>query len=110
LRARNGSAAWADGIATWPISSPWAIPRRKQPGSSSPNNPEYRQLFRANRENLAEILVELAEHAAAAEAAGELIQAAMDPEADIYNAACIFARCVPLAERDGQLSESQRRE
>jgi hypothetical protein len=47
---------------------------------------------------------------AAAETAGELIQAAVDPVNDVYNAACIFARCVPLAERDSRLSESQRKE
>jgi hypothetical protein len=53
----------------------------------------------------ARILVALGEHADAADMAGKLIQAA-DDQADVYNAACIFARCVPLAERDKERAQN----
>jgi tetratricopeptide (TPR) repeat protein len=87
-----------------------AVPHHRAALRASPENREYRQGFRINRENLADILVEMEEHAAAAEIVRELIQAAVDPGTDIYNAACILARCVPLAKRDSRLSESQRKE
>ena len=39
-----------------------------------------------------------------------MIQAAIDPVNDVYNAACFFAQCVSLAERDSQLAEDHRKE
>jgi hypothetical protein len=54
--------------------------------------------------------VELGEHRPAAAAASQLLQAAVDPANDAYNAACCLARCVPLAEHDGHLADAQRKE
>ena len=51
-------------------------------------------------------LVDLGEHAAAADIAGHLGQVAVDPANDLYVAGCIMAQCVLLAERDNQLSEA----
>jgi len=54
----------------------------------------------------ARFLVALGEHADAADMAGKLIQAADDQANDIYNAACILARCVRLAERDKERAQN----
>jgi serine/threonine-protein kinase len=87
-----------------------ALPHHQAALQAEPQNPGYRQTFCSNRQTLAVILEGLGDHAAAAETAGQLIQAAVDPANDLYNAACIFALCVPLAEHDSRLSESQRKE
>jgi serine/threonine protein kinase len=68
-----------------------------------PTVPQYRY-------ELAISHVELGDHAAAAEAAAQLIQAAVDPAGDICGAACILARCVSLAEGDTRLSAAERKE
>src|SRR5262249_39617871 len=75
-----------------------------------PRDPTYRLFFRNNRWSLADTLLDLGEHAAAADTAAQLVHAAVDPVHDVYNAACYLARCVPLAERDTQFSETQRKE
>jgi serine/threonine-protein kinase len=85
-----------------------AVPHHQAALRANPSG--YRDFFRNNRGKLAETLVDLGEHAAAADAADEFIQAAVDPANDLYTAASIFSRCVPLAERDGRLSEDQRKE
>jgi serine/threonine-protein kinase len=87
-----------------------AVPHHRAALQANPRNPLYREFFRNNRVGLAETLVELGEHAAAANTADQLIQAAVDPAGDFYDAACIFARCSSLAERDSALSELQRKE
>jgi serine/threonine-protein kinase len=87
-----------------------ALPHLRAALTADPGNTVYHQSFRDNRWHLAGIRLELGECAAAAETAGELLQAAVDPANDVYNAACIFARCVSLAERDSRLAVSQRKE
>jgi tetratricopeptide (TPR) repeat protein len=87
-----------------------AEPHHQAALRADPHNPVYQQLYRNNRGNLADILVQQGDHTAAMEAAGELIQAAVDPKNDFYNAACLMARCVPLADRDNRLLESQQKE
>jgi serine/threonine-protein kinase len=77
---------------------------------ANPNNPTYRLFYRNNRWVLADTLVGLGDHAAAAEAAAQWAQAAVDPAGDEYNAACFLARCVPLAEKDATLPEARRQE
>jgi serine/threonine-protein kinase len=86
-----------------------ALPHHQAALQADPGNVGYRQYFRANRRILAEILVDLGEHAAATATLGELPPAAVTPAGEVYKAACIFARCVPLAERDSRLSEDQRK-
>jgi serine/threonine-protein kinase len=87
-----------------------AVPHHEAVLKVDPDNLVYRQFFRNNRQSLAEVLVELREHAAAAETATQLVQAAIDPQNDVYHAARSLARCVPLAERDTRLSDAQRKE
>ena len=85
-------------------------PTIKRCFEANPRNPEYRQFFRNNRQGTAQVLVELGEHMLAAVAASQLLEAAVDPVDDAYKAACYFARCVPLAEKDKQLSDTKRKE
>jgi tetratricopeptide (TPR) repeat protein len=87
-----------------------AVPHHQAALQADSRNPRYRKFFRNNRWSLAETLEDLGEHAAAADTAAQLVQAAVDPAGDAYAAACIFARCLSLAERDSQLSEAQRHE
>jgi hypothetical protein len=54
----------------------------------------------------ARLLLALGEHADAADVANKLIQRADDPVQDVYNAAGIFARCVPLVEPDKERAQS----
>jgi tetratricopeptide (TPR) repeat protein len=73
------------------------------------NNSGFRRSY-DKRRSLAHIFVELGEHAVAAETVGELIQEGLALGNELYEVACIFACCVPLAERDTKLSEAQRKE
>jgi tetratricopeptide (TPR) repeat protein len=59
--------------------------------------------------NLAEVLVESGDHAAAAAAAREVATTSQSAVGH-YNSACFLARCVPLAEADKQLDAEKRRE
>jgi hypothetical protein len=79
-----------------------AAPHHKTALDANPGNLIFRRYFRNNRRVLAETLADLGEHTAAANTADDWIQAAVDPADDLYNAACIFARCIPLAERDNK--------
>jgi tetratricopeptide (TPR) repeat protein len=75
-----------------------------------PDMPEYREDETYARKELAGTLLDLGDHAGAAGAAGELARVASDPVGDAYKAAGFFARCVPLAEKDGKLPEVKRQE
>jgi serine/threonine-protein kinase len=77
---------------------------------TNPRHPVYRMCFCENRQLLAGTLLELGEHAAAAEAAADLARVAFKPADDAYNAACFFCRCIPLAEHDANLPEARRQE
>jgi hypothetical protein len=78
---------------------------------ANPRNPYYLSVFYHHRWLLARTLLELGDHAAAAaEAAAELARVAFDPANDAYNAACFFAGCVALAEKDTKLTEGRRKE
>jgi tetratricopeptide (TPR) repeat protein len=75
-----------------------------------PDHPQYRRILRDIRIGLAQTLVELGDHAAAAAAAELLVQLAVDPANDLYNAARLLARCVSPAAKDSRLPEPQRLE
>jgi serine/threonine protein kinase/tetratricopeptide (TPR) repeat protein len=77
---------------------------------ANPGHPEYRRCFSCNRRDLAATLIDLGEHAAAADAAAQLTKAGVDPASDLYEAGCVMSRCVLLAEHDSRLSEAQRKE
>jgi tetratricopeptide (TPR) repeat protein len=71
-------------------------------------HPAYRRLLSYSYQNLALTLRALREHHGAAGAARELARVFPDQFFDAYNAACHLAQCVPLAEKDVQLSEKDR--
>jgi serine/threonine protein kinase/tetratricopeptide (TPR) repeat protein len=77
---------------------------------ANPRHPAYRSYFRYNRWTLAQTLLDLGEHGAAADAAAGLVEVAVDPANDAYNATCFLCRCVPLAEHDAQLSDARRKD
>jgi hypothetical protein len=74
----------------------------------NPRHPDYRKAYRLNRSRMAETLLELKEHAAAAEAAGQFLQMAVDPSRDSYTVACLLAGCARLASRDERLPAGRR--
>jgi tetratricopeptide (TPR) repeat protein len=87
-----------------------AVPYHQAALKTNRDNPAYRNFYRNNRWRMAETLLELKEHAVAAEAAGQFLQAATQPPRDAYTAAGLLAGCVRLAAQDERLPESQRQE
>jgi hypothetical protein len=55
------------------------------------------------------VLLELKDHAAAADAAGQFLKAAMIPGLDPVKTAALLAGCVRLAEKDEELPRAERR-
>jgi tetratricopeptide (TPR) repeat protein len=74
-----------------------AAPHHQAALKAVPANPRYRLYFRSNRAMLCEVLISLADHAAAAGAAQELRRAGVDPGPDSYDTARCLARCAALA-------------
>jgi hypothetical protein len=70
----------------------------------------YQKSLRDAYQNLAETLVTLGDHKAAAAAARGLAGALSSSELHRYYSACFLARCVPLAEGDQELSPEKGRE
>jgi serine/threonine protein kinase/tetratricopeptide (TPR) repeat protein len=87
-----------------------ALPYHQSALKASPRHPAYRYFYRNNRWRMTETLLELKEHAAAAETAGQFLEAAVEPPRDAYTAACLLAGCVQLAAQDNGLPENKRQE
>ncbi len=87
-----------------------ALPYHRAVLEASPGHPSYRMFYRNNRWRLAETLLELKDHAAAAEAAGQFLQAAVERPRDAYTSSCLLAGCARLAATDDRLAESKRNE
>jgi hypothetical protein len=87
-----------------------ALPYHQAAMKAKPRDPYYRNFYRLNRWRLAETLLELNDHAAAADAAGQFLEQAVELPRDAYTAACLLAGCARLAERDERLAESRRQE
>jgi tetratricopeptide (TPR) repeat protein len=85
-----------------------ALPYHQVALRASPNHPAYRNFYRINRWRLAETLLELQEHATAADAAEQFLQAATELPRDAYTAARLFATCARLAENDERLDVGER--
>jgi hypothetical protein len=86
-----------------------AVPYHQAALRANARHPAYRRFFRNNPRSLAETLLGLLDHAAAAKMAEELFKASVDPANDTYNVACYLSLCVPLAEKDSKLTEVERR-
>jgi serine/threonine-protein kinase len=87
-----------------------SLPHHQAALRADPRHPSYRGVYRLNRMVHAETLLALGRHAEAAAAAEQLLQAAVNPMADAYDAGCYLARCVPLAQKDGQLPPARQQE
>jgi serine/threonine protein kinase/tetratricopeptide (TPR) repeat protein len=87
-----------------------ALPYHQAALKASSRHPAYRRFYRNNRWRMAETLLELKDHAGAAQTAGQFLQAAVEPPRDAYTAGGLLAGCVRLAAQDEQLPESQRQE
>src|SRR5947208_4771442 len=87
-----------------------ALPHHQAALKTSPRNPYYLRFYRNNRWRLAETLLELKDHAGAARAVGEFLEAAVEPPRDAYTASGLLAGCVRLAENDDRLPEAERKE
>jgi serine/threonine-protein kinase len=77
---------------------------------AGPGFPYYREVVRDHRQLLAATLLELGDHASAAQAADDLARVGAEPANDAYKAAACFSRCVRLAEKDTRLSNGRRQE
>lgn len=58
---------------------------------ANPHLHDYEESFRNNRGALADTLIDLAEHAAAAKIATKRAQGAIYPANDVYNAPCLLS-------------------
>jgi hypothetical protein len=75
---------------------------------TNPGNARYRLNFSENRQILAETLLDLGEHTAAAAVTLELLNAQLDSPEHPYNAARCLVRCMVLVQKDAKLSAPQR--
>jgi tetratricopeptide (TPR) repeat protein len=87
-----------------------AIPHQRAALKVNPRNPVYRQFLSNHYAVLADVRVRRGLYPAAAESALELANQRKENAEDAYDAACIFARCVPLAEQDQKIPDDKRRE
>jgi tetratricopeptide (TPR) repeat protein len=76
----------------------------------NPINPECRNALRAQYQSLAETLIRLRDHTAAAEAAAALPAVRQDRAQDYYYAGCFLSRCASLAEDDTNVPDRTARE
>jgi serine/threonine protein kinase/tetratricopeptide (TPR) repeat protein len=85
-----------------------AVPYHRAALRANPRHVGYRFFYRNNRWRLTETLVALKEHAAAAVAAQEFLDAATAPQQDAFQVACLLAACVTLALGDDRLENEAR--
>jgi serine/threonine protein kinase/tetratricopeptide (TPR) repeat protein len=87
-----------------------ALPYHQAALKANPRQPQFRNFYRLNRWRMAETLLELKDHAAAAEAVSQFLQVAYELPRDAYNSACLLARCSRLAATDERFAETKRNE
>jgi serine/threonine protein kinase len=85
-----------------------AVGLQRQARKANPQHPNYPHFLREHYLVLAETLLRLGEHVAAAAAAAELVQLAPDNSQDAYQAARFLARSSQLAEKDAALPQAKR--
>jgi tetratricopeptide (TPR) repeat protein len=85
-----------------------ALPYTAAALKANPRDLSYRNNFRLNRWRMAEALLELKEHAAAAVAAEQFLQTQFEPPRDSYTAAGLLAGCAGLATKDDTLTDDKR--
>jgi serine/threonine protein kinase len=85
-----------------------AVPHHQLALRAQPHNPFYRRSWSDSRRVLADNLLGLSDHEAAAAAVEEYVIAATDVAYDNYRAACRLSRCAALASEDSQLPHETR--
>jgi len=76
----------------------------------NPKHPDYRQALRNQYRDLAKTLVNLKDHAGAAQAAADLLQAGRQTKEDYYLTALYLAQCMTLVETTAKLADDQRKQ
>jgi tetratricopeptide (TPR) repeat protein len=87
-----------------------AITHQRAALKANPKNPVYREFLSNHFAVLADVQVRREQYPAAVESAVELAGLRKENAEDAYDAACIWARCVPLAEQDQKSADDKRRE
>jgi serine/threonine protein kinase/WD40 repeat protein/tetratricopeptide (TPR) repeat protein len=85
-----------------------AMDQQREAVRLAPGNPTYRQWYLHRCFRLAETLRQLGHHADSVRAAGELAEAAGRDGGQLLRAARLVARCIPVAQADPALSETDR--
>jgi tetratricopeptide (TPR) repeat protein len=85
-----------------------AIPHHEAALKAAPHNPTYRHVYWQTRDLLAQTLVKMGDHAAAATETARFLDVGFDPANDPYEAACLLSQCAALAEKDAKLSPNAR--
>jgi serine/threonine protein kinase len=75
-----------------------------------PTERAFRQSYRDYLVSLAQSQLGLGDHYKVAATGGELASFGYEPPKDTYNAACLLARCVTLADKDAALPQARRQE
>jgi serine/threonine protein kinase/tetratricopeptide (TPR) repeat protein len=86
-----------------------AIGHQREGLKANPHSARYRPYLRNHFQVLAATLLQLGKHAEAAEAAAELPKVFPESWEEYDRAARFLAKCVPLADKDINLSEAQRK-
>jgi serine/threonine protein kinase len=85
-----------------------ALPHHQKALGANGLNSTYRAFYCTNRMTLTMVLLDLKDHPAAADAAGQFLKARMYPGLDPVKAAALLAGCVRLAEEDEELPRAER--
>jgi WD40 repeat protein len=78
--------------------------------TAAPKEAGYRATLAANRRLAASILIALGNHASVPTCVAEFLEMGANPADTAYDCGCYLSRCVPLAENDGNLPETKRKE
>jgi serine/threonine protein kinase len=85
-----------------------AIAQQKAALKLNAKNPIYREFLSNHYAVLADAQVRQGQHRAAIESALTMTGVRPEHAEDAYDAGCIFARCVPLAQADQKIAEAER--
>jgi tetratricopeptide (TPR) repeat protein/tRNA A-37 threonylcarbamoyl transferase component Bud32 len=97
----------------WDEARQWlkkAEPHHEAALAAQPQNALHLLYYRNNRWVLSECLIQLGDHAAAAQTAEQWVRNAVDAKTDSYNCATCLAHCVALVRKDEKLTVERRRE
>jgi serine/threonine protein kinase len=85
-----------------------AVARQQAAVKAQPRTPTYAEYLSDHWGRLAGVLIALQDHATAVAVAGQIAGVRRNNNVDAYDAGCIFARCVPLAQADQKIAEAER--